>query len=101
MMGVGTVTDDSYHQAQALFNAGNFARGREVALQGLTEHPDDVNLLRLAGSCSLELGMEAEAASYLQRVVSLQPDDVEAWHDLSDALAEDGRLEEAAGALRE
>jgi tetratricopeptide (TPR) repeat protein len=98
MMGV-RATNDSFHQAQALFNAGNFARGREVALEGLAERPDDVNLLRLAGKCSLELGQDA--ASYFQRVVNLQPDDVESWHDLGDALVEDGQLEEAAGAMRQ
>lgn len=96
VMGVRT---DSFHQAQAYFNAGNYARGREVALEGLAQDPDDVNLLRLAGKCSLELGVEA--APYLERVVRLQPDDVDAWHDLSEALVEEGRLEDAAAALEE
>src|SRR5438270_173459 len=98
-MGVRTVADDSFHQAQAYFNAGNFARGREVALEGLAQHPDDVNLLRLAGKCSLELGMDA--TQYLERAVALQPGDVDAWHDLSDAFVEEGRLDDAAAALRE
>lgn len=99
-MGVRAVTDDPFHQAQAYYNAGNFSRGREAALQGLAEQPDNVDLLRLAGRCSLELGAD-DAAGYLQRAVNLKPDDVDAWHDLSDALVEAGRLEEATGALRE
>lgn len=99
-MGVSTVTDDSFHQAQAFYNAGNFARAREAALRGLERQPDDVELLRLAGKCSLELGLD-DATAYLQRAVSLRPDDVEAWHELGDALVEEGRLPEAAGALRE
>src|SRR5919205_1900618 len=100
MTGVRAVTDDSFHQAQAFYNARNFARGREAALQGLADHPDDVRLLRLAGKCSAELGLE-DAVQYLQRAVNVQPDDVDTWHALSDALVEEGRLDEAAGALRE
>jgi tetratricopeptide (TPR) repeat protein len=99
-MGVSTVTDDSFHQAQAFFNAGNYARARETALRGLEARPHDVELLRLAGKSSLELGLD-DAVGYLQRVVNMRPDDVDAWHDLGDALVEEGRLREAAAALRE
>ncbi|MBV9278894.1 MAG: tetratricopeptide repeat protein [Chloroflexi bacterium] len=94
------MTDDQFLQAQALFNAGNYRRCREVALQQLAQHPDDVSLLKLAGKASLELNMD-DAATYLQRVVNQRPDEVEAWHDLGDALVDQGRLAEAMAALRE
>jgi tetratricopeptide (TPR) repeat protein len=99
-MGVDTVTDDAFQQAQAYFNAGNYERCRELVLQNLSSHPDDADLLKLAGKCSLELNL-GDAATYLQRAVNQRPDDVEAWHDLGDALADEGQLPEAAAALRE
>jgi len=92
--------NDPFQEAQAYFNAGNFRRCRELALQGLEERPDDVSLLRLVGKCSLQLNLD-DAAPTLQRVVGLVPDDFEAWHELGDALVEEGELPEAAAALRE
>jgi tetratricopeptide (TPR) repeat protein len=99
-VGVETVTDDAYQQAQAYFNAGNYQRSHELVLQQLAEHPGDAQLLKLAGKSSLELNL-GDAVSYLQQAVSYRPDDVEAWHDLGDALVEEGNLSEAAAALRE
>lgn len=94
------MTDDSFQQAQAYYTAGNFERCRELVLQGLSARPDDVELLKLAGKCSLELDL-SDAAAYLQRVVNRSPDDVDAWHDLGNALVDEGQLPEAVQALRE
>lgn len=99
-MGVRTATNDPFQEAQAYFTAGNFRRCREVALHGLEEHPDDVNLLKLAAKSSLQLNLD-DAATTFQKVVNLAPDDVEAWHELGDALVEQGELTQAAGAFRE
>jgi tetratricopeptide (TPR) repeat protein len=94
------VTDDSFQQAQAYFNAGNHRRCQELVEQALHNDPDDVRLLRLAGKCSLELNT-GKAAGYFQKVVNQAPDDVEAWRDLGDSLMEEGDLAEAAAAFRQ
>jgi tetratricopeptide (TPR) repeat protein len=99
-LGIGTVTDDSFQEAQAFFNAGNYRRCHELAVEGLAKNPNDVTLLRFAGKCSLELDL-GDASGYLQKAVNLRPDDVDAWRDLGDALVEEGNLPEAATALRE
>ena len=86
-------------QARTHFEAGDFGRAREAALEGLTTAPDDVDLLRLAGRAGVETGSE-DAADQLRKVAELQPDSAEAWHDLGDALAAEGRTDEAADAFR-
>lgn len=98
-MGAESITD-AYRQAHAYYNAGNYSRCREVALEALNTSAEDVRLLQLAGRASLELGRD-DATVYLQKVVNLQPDDVEAWQDLGDALIDEGRLPEAVDVLRE
>jgi tetratricopeptide (TPR) repeat protein len=94
------VTDDSFQQAQAFFNAGNYRRCQELVEQALSDAPDDVRLLRLAGKCSLELNT-GQSAGYFRRVVNQTPDDIEAWHSLGDALMDEGDLAEAAAAFRQ
>src|SRR5919202_3797446 len=94
------MADELFQQAQASYDAGDFRRCRELALQSLAERPDDVRLLRLAGRSSLELDLE-DAAPYLQKVVQLAPDDAAAWHDLGTALVDDGNMPEAAEAFRQ
>jgi tetratricopeptide (TPR) repeat protein len=58
-----------------------------------------VELLRLAGRAGVEVG-SGDAVDRLQRVSELQPDSAEAWRDLADALAAEGRTEEANEAFR-
>lgn len=94
------MTEDAFHEAQAYYNAGNFRRCRELVLQSLAQHPDDASLLRLAGKCSLALNLD-DASTFIQRLVNMRPDDLEAWRDLGDALVDEGKLPEAAAALRE
>jgi len=90
---------DAVPQAQAYYTAGNFRQCRQVALQGLTERPDDVHLLRLAGSAALELDLD-DAVTYLQRVADLAPEDADAWRGLGTALANEGRTQDAAAAFQ-
>ena len=94
------MTDDPFQEALAFYNAGNYRRCFELVTGGLSQQPDNPGLLDLAGKCSLALNRD-DAATYFQRVVNLQPDNVEAWHSLGDALVDEGNLEEAAAAFRE
>jgi tetratricopeptide (TPR) repeat protein len=86
-------------QARTHFEAGEFAQAREAAVQGLTQSPDDVELLRLAGRAGVETGAQ-DAVDHLRRVTELQPDSADAWRDLGDALAAEGRTDEAEEAFR-
>jgi len=86
-------------QALSHFEAGDFGKAREAAMEGLRGQPDDVELLRVAGRAGVELGSD-DAVDQLRKVAELQPDSAESWHDLGDSLAADGRTEEAAQAFR-
>lgn len=86
-------------QARSHFESGEFGRAREAAVAALEGTPDDVELLRLAGRAGVEIGSE-DAVERLRRVTELQPDSAEAWRDLADALAAEGRSEESSQAFR-
>jgi tetratricopeptide (TPR) repeat protein len=86
-------------QARAHLEAGEFAAAAEAAAAGLREAPDDPELLRVAGRAGVETG-SADAIDQLRRVTELEPDSAEAWRDLGDALATEGRSEESAEAFR-
>jgi tetratricopeptide (TPR) repeat protein len=86
-------------QARSHFDAGNFGKAREAAMEALPGQPEDVELLRLAGRAGVEVGSE-DAVEQLKKVTELQPDSAEAWRDLADALAAEGRTEEANDAFR-
>jgi tetratricopeptide (TPR) repeat protein len=86
-------------QARSHFEAGEFAKARAAALEALGGAPEDVELLRLAGRAGVETGAE-DAVDQLSKVAELQPDSVEAWRDLGDALAAEGRTDEANDVFR-
>lgn len=86
-------------QARSHFEAGEFAQARAAAIEGLGGAPEDVELLRLAGRAGVETGAD-DAAEQLRKVAELQPASAEAWRDLGDALAAEGRTEEANDAFR-
>jgi tetratricopeptide (TPR) repeat protein len=86
-------------QARTHFEAGEFAQAREAAVQGLSDSPDDVELLRLAGRAGVETGAD-DAAEHLTKATQIQPDSVDAWRELADALAAEGRSQEAERAFR-
>jgi tetratricopeptide (TPR) repeat protein len=86
-------------QARTQLEAGNFGAARQAAAEGLRDSPDDVELLRVAGRAGVETGAE-DAADQLRKVAELQPDSAESWRDLGDALAAEGRTDEADRAFR-
>jgi tetratricopeptide (TPR) repeat protein len=86
-------------QARSHFEAGEFALAREAAANGLASAPDDVELLRLAGRAGVETGAD-DAVDQLRVVAERQPDSADSWRDLGDALAAEGRTQEAEDAFR-
>jgi tetratricopeptide (TPR) repeat protein len=93
-------TDDRYEHALALFDSGDFRACRELALVGLAERPEDVNLLRLAGRSSAELNLD-DATNYLEQAIHLEPDNVDAWRELAEAFLYQDRKSEATDAIRQ
>jgi tetratricopeptide (TPR) repeat protein len=89
----------SLEQARSHFEAGEFAKARSAAVEGLGGAPEDVELLRLAGRAGVEAGAD-DAVEQLRKVAELQPASAEAWRDLGDALAAEGRTDEANDAFR-
>ena len=89
----------SAEDARMQYDAHNFEQARASALAVLGGRPDDPEMLRLAGRAGVETGA-ADAVEQLRRVTELRPEDADAWRDLGDALATEGRTEEAADAFR-
>lgn len=87
-------------EAKAALDADELAAARRWALAGLRNEPDSVELLRVASQASLELDSE-DAPDILRRLVALVPDDADAWADLSVALIDADRFDEARDTLRE
>jgi Flp pilus assembly protein TadD len=84
--------------AQVAYESGDLRSCLDHALRGLEHHPDDVELLALAGRAGLELG-EPTAVPHLRRVTELRPDEAAAWRGLGLALLAVGGTEDAAAAL--
>jgi tetratricopeptide (TPR) repeat protein len=87
-----------HDRIRAAYEAGDFRHSHAQALEALQATPDDAELLSLAGRSAVELGSD-DAVDLLRRVVELAPD-AEAWRDLGDALATEGRTSEADEAFR-
>ncbi len=87
-------------QANSLYQAGEFGRSYDLAVRGRESKPTDARLLHLAGRAGIELGRQ-DAADYLERAVAVEPDNLELWQDLADALLEADRLPEATTAFRQ
>jgi tetratricopeptide (TPR) repeat protein len=92
-------TTPSYEQAQELYANGDFEGSRELALALLQASPQDPNLLRLAGKAGVELGRD-DALGQLEQAAAADAENPEAWRDLADGLLSEGRLDEAAKAIR-
>jgi tetratricopeptide (TPR) repeat protein len=86
-------------QAHTHFEAGDFARARQVAMEALRNNPDDVELWRAAGRAGVELGAD-DAVEQLRKATELQPESGDALHDLGDALLAEGRDAEAREVFR-
>ena len=93
-------TETAAADAQAHFDRGDFGAARRVAEHGLEEHPEDVNLLRLAGKSGAELALP-DSAAFLRKAVELEPENADAWRELGDALLGEDKLEEAVDAFRQ
>jgi tetratricopeptide (TPR) repeat protein len=96
---VANASTASYEQALALYQSGDFEDAREAALELLQASPQDPNLLRLAGKAGVELG-DDDAVGRLMEAASGDPENPDAWHDLADGLLAEGRLDEAADAIK-
>jgi tetratricopeptide (TPR) repeat protein len=96
------VTTETEHsgEAQALYEQGDFRGARDAAERGLSDRPDDVNLLRLAGKSGMELDLD-DASGFLSRAVELEPENADAWRELGDALLNEDRLKDATHAFRQ
>ncbi len=90
---------DAAQRADAHLQAGEYRESREAALAGLAGAPEDVELLVLAGRAGVELDAD-DATEQLRRATELAPEHAEAWHYLGEALAAEGRMEEAGDAFR-
>ncbi|HEX2233142.1 MAG TPA: tetratricopeptide repeat protein [Thermoleophilaceae bacterium] len=86
-------------QARTHYEAGDFEKARAAAVEGLSSAADDIELLRLAGRAGVETGAP-DAVDQLTKVTEVQPESAEAWRDLADALAAEGRTEEAEKAFQ-
>jgi tetratricopeptide (TPR) repeat protein len=86
-------------QARSHLEAGEFEKAHQAASAGLAENPGDAELLRVAGRAGVEVGAP-DATDQLRKLTELEPDSGEAWRDLGDALAAEGRTGEAADAFR-
>ena len=86
-------------EARTHFEAGEFGKARDAAVVGLSQTPDDLELLRIAGRAGVETGAD-DASEQLRKVAESQPESAAAWRDLGDALATEGREAEAEAAFR-
>jgi Flp pilus assembly protein TadD len=73
---------------------------REVRMR-LSDHPDNPELLRLAGLVSAEAGRTDEAIARFQRAVELGPDDADALYFLATCLQNQGRRADAIPIYRQ
>jgi Flp pilus assembly protein TadD len=91
--------DDARHRARACFDSAEFAKSRQAAIDGLADSPDDAELLILAGRAGMEVDAE-DAVDQLRRATEQAPQNASAWHHLGEALATEGRTDEAGAAFR-
>lgn len=86
--------------ATARIAAGDPAGGARLLAIPLRRHPDDPNLLYVAGNCSLALGNQTAALDYYERSVAVAPTFVAALANLGFLLRIDQRLTAARDVLR-
>ena len=95
-----TTETEHYGEGQALYEQGDYRAARDAAERGLSDRPDDVNLLRLAGKSGTELDLPG-SSDYLSKAVELEPENADAWRELGDALLNEDRLKDATNAFRQ
>ena len=91
---------DAFHRAEALLRD----RQTEAAIRQLrwilSQHPDEVNSLRLLGTLRLAQGDTAPAIEHLERAVARAPSFGQATLDLARAYRLAGRVEETVECLQ-
>ncbi len=96
---MGSPSEDARNRARTRLDSAEFAESRKAALEGLRDDPNDVELLILAGRAGVEVGAE-DAVDQLRRATELSPGNAATWHHLGEALATEGRTDEADAAFR-
>jgi Flp pilus assembly protein TadD len=91
--------DETRERARRQFDAAEFEQSLKTARDGLSDSPDDVELLVLAGRAGVEVE-DPQAIEYLRRATELAADNAAAWHHLGEALAAEGETAEADAAFR-
>lgn len=92
--GIGQSETDLRRDALEAFTRGDFMACRKAALALLAANGDDLMGLQLAGRAGAEVGTD-DAVDYLRRLTELDPEAVENWRELGNALAAEGRTAEA------
>jgi tetratricopeptide (TPR) repeat protein len=95
-----TTETEHYGEGLAHYEQGDFRAARDAAERGLSDRPEDVNLLRLAGKSGMELDLD-DASGFLSKAVELEPENADAWRELGDALLNENRLKDATNAFRQ
>lgn len=93
------MADGAVTEARSSFAAGDYRASHQAAVQALQSNADDVELLLLAGRAAIEIDAP-DAVTHLQRATELAGDDARTWHALGEALATEGRTDEANAAFR-
>ncbi len=83
-----------------LCRKGDLARAAQQADALLAQHPDSLQLLRLAGAIAAQQGRFDQAEAAFARALALDPACARTALSLADALRAQGKLTESAEALR-
>ena len=81
-------------------STGRLERARSRAGELLERYPEQAELWRLLGICTLQQGDHAEAQKALATALELAPQSVEVWCNLASVHTARGQLEDAERALR-
>jgi len=79
---------------------GDNKRAVELFKNALAIHPDYPKCLFNIGLAYYDMKLYQDSVAAWQKLVQLDPNDYEGWHNLSYALRELGRLEEASKAMQ-
>jgi Flp pilus assembly protein TadD len=90
---------DARQQARHRFDAAEYAECLKVAKESLRDSPEDIEMLVLAGRAGMEIDAP-DALEHLKRASELAPNEAYVWHHYGEALATEGRNEEAEAAFR-
>lgn len=94
------IAAQAFHQGQAALARGDIARAERLFADALRIMPDHPGLLVARATALHRMGRAGDAASLLQRVATLRPDDDAIQGHLGGVLADAGDLAGAEQALR-